>query len=163
MKFYPYPESSSLHREYYTEDPIITKNIKSARRIDKASAWMLALSVIFFIAGLITIEATNWKTLFSIILVVTLIIGTFCLSLTLAGIAHSKYMKWITIYEESEERHAQFLAHVKEQEEAEDKYLTELATDLVESYEILENKKMPKETKINLLKEYIDRGEKRRR
>ena len=39
----------------------------------------------------------------------------------------------------SKEQQEEYLASKKEQEEAEDRYLTELATDLVESYEILEN------------------------
>lgn len=49
----------------------------------------------------------------------------------------------------------------EEKERAHQEHLKEVATDLVESYSILENKKYSKAKKIELLKQYIERGEKR--
>lgn len=72
-----------------------------------------------------------------------------------------EYRKYEDIFFKSKEYTKQYNRYRKLEKEKKDKELKEKATDLVESYNILEDKLLTKEMKIDLLKQYIDRGEKR--
>lgn len=72
-----------------------------------------------------------------------------------------KYSKYEDIFFKSKEYSKQYNRYRKLEKEKKEKQLKEKATDLVESYNILEDKHLTKQMKIDLLKSYIERGEKR--
>lgn len=72
------------------------------------------------------------------------------------------YGRYKELFFKTKEYTKQFNRYRRLEKAKREKELQEKATDLVESYNILEDKQMSKETKINLLKSYIERGEKRK-
>ena len=70
-----------------------------------------------------------------------------------------RYNEYISIFKDSDEYKEQYEVYCKINEEKRQKALVDKAKDLVESYNILDNKKMSKEKKVELLKSYIDKSE----
>ena len=67
--------------------------------------------------------------------------------------------EYIRIFKDSDEYKEQYEAYCKRNEEARQKHFEQKSKDLVEAYDILDDKKMSKEKKIKLLKSYIQKGE----
>lgn len=151
--------------KYYSSDP---KIIEMKRLYDKWSD-MKGLPILLFLAAIVIaiipscfIENqiyTIWTWL-----LFGLAVAVFIASITLGMlIAHfeEKYEKYEDIFMKTDEFKRQLAKYKKIEKQKHEKYLRDKSTDLVESYQILDDQHMPKETKIELLMEYIDRGEKR--
>lgn len=70
-----------------------------------------------------------------------------------------RYQEYIDIFRESDEYKKQYQAYCDENEKERQKRIEEKSKNLVEAYNILDNKKMSKEKKIELLKQYVEKGE----
>ena len=158
-------DSWKYNKRYITTNPELIKKIDKVNKFNKIEDIILNIfkvALIFLLPVFILYECEQWIP--ATIIMLTLIIGgtitaiVFC---TLDCKMDNLYYSVVAEYESSDEFRNIYQAIEKEEQEAKDKHLTEVATDLVESYAILESEKYGKAKKIQLLKKYIERSEER--
>lgn len=142
---------------YYTTDPTIIKELKKAKKLTKVGTNLCGTCVAFLLISLFLplFQCLPWWVC---LMPFVFMVSGFSIGMPIAFKGEGLECKWVDIYFDTDEYKEQFARVMARKEAERDAYLTEKATDLVESYEILDSKKMPKEKKIELLKEYIDRG-----
>ena len=159
-------DSWKYNKRYITTNPELIKKIDKINKFNKVEDIILTIfkvALIFLLPVFILYECEQWIP--ATIIMLTLIIGgtitaiVFC---TLDCKMDNLYYSVIAEYEGSDEFRNIYQAIEKEEQEAKDKHLEEIAKDLVESYAILESEKYGKAKKIQLLKKYIERSENRR-
>ena len=154
-------------KKYYTTD------IKLVHMRDLYYKWnnLQGLAPMLFILGFVIgigpicvlenrVKFTWWCWVLTIIAILTAIsaIVLGCIRCS----KDKKYAKYEDLFFKTKEYSAQYNKYKKLERDRREKELKEKATDLVESYDILEDNQMPKEVKIDLLKSYIERSEKRK-
>lgn len=134
-----------------------------AENLQGAPVLLFLLSFVFIIIPACYIEENKifpWWCWLLAVIGVCIIIGSIIFGCILSK-KINKYGKYKEIFIKSKEYTKQYNKYRKLEKENKEKELKEKATDLVESYNILEDKHLTKEMKIDLLKSYIERGEKR--
>jgi len=156
-KYYPYKKEDGYKSDYYTIDKSIYEESVHLNKLYKVDLIIAYLTVLWIIP-LITFGAFNlWLWfLFSFIGVISHIIAVGIFETNL----NNKYFDLWQKFTNTEE-----FKYQKEQEELYNKINHEQKVynetkELVEMYNILDNKKMSKETKIKRLMKYIDKEQK---
>lgn len=153
-KYYPYKNESIIESDYYTIDKNLYEEIIRLNKLYKLDT-ILACLLILWIIPLILFGAFNLWLCFTLsfagCLLCAIAVGMFETNL------NSKYFDLRQKFISTEE-----FAYQKEQEEIYNKIYHEQKVydetrELVEMYNILDNKKMSKETKIKRLMKYIDK------
>ena len=158
-------DSWKYNKRFITKNPELIKKIDKRCKFDKIENIIITafkLSLLFLIPIFIMYEAdlviTATCIMLTLIIVGTITAVVFCVLDTKMD---NLYYSVVAEYEASKEFETIYNQIEKEEQEAKDKHLTEIATDLVESYAILESEKYGKAKKIQLLKKYIERSENR--
>lgn len=152
-KYYMYDKESKDFDKWYTTDESLIKDFKIAKRYYKISEICGCISIASFFALLISAGLNSWIAglIFGVLTISSLPIG-FLLFLEKYDVI---FTKTLNKYFETQEYKDLYDKYIKEEQERQDKILTEKATNLVESYDILDNKHLSKEERIEYLKKYI--------
>ena len=152
-KYYMYDKDSKEYNKYYTTNQDLIKEFKLAKKYYKLSEICGCTSIISFFAVLISAGLNSWIAglIFGVLTISSLPIG-FLLFLEKYDII---FTRTLNKYFETDEYKELYDKYIKEEQERQDKILTEKATNLVESYDILDNKHLSKEQRIEYLKKYI--------
>ena len=90
---------------------------------------------------------------------VVLVITYCCIAGQIYQYYEKKHNECIKVFMDSDEYKKQYKAYCDANEKKRQERLAEQSKNLVEAYDILDDKQMPKEEKIELLKKYIEKGE----
>lgn len=153
---YVYDKSSSKYYDYKTTNPDYIEYIRRYRKIDKFCIWLFAISVIQLIFHLIFVTyipmSFGW---FCYCIILPFILFGISLSIGLPNC--SKYCKWISdVWEKSSEFNDIFEDLCEKEAQRQEKQKREKARKLVEIYSALDNKKLTKENKIEIIKDYME-------
>lgn len=160
-------ENHDGHRDgrFITTNPSIIKKIDKYDKMKKADSILCRTLLIYvFIVLVVALGVGSYFPVFGFIFgisnAVLGTIGAICIA-----ILETKGCNLQLEYEDeyiNTDEYKQIKARIEEEKERiYQEHLKEVATDLVESYSILESKKYSKAKKIELLKQYIERGEQR--
>lgn len=110
-----------------------------------------------FLISLVPQEEFAWKSIIAWCFTGIGVLGII-ITLVLVGVCSNKIDKyeWKKEFEKSKEFHRQCNRYKKLEKQKQDKLKTEKARKLVESYDILDNKEISKEERIQLIKKYIE-------
>lgn len=153
--------------KYYTSDADLIKMRDLYYKWDNLHGLGVMTFLSAFVVGIIPIcqlennEPFRWWSWLILGIAILIAVGSIVLGCLIAHYSE-KYSKYEDLYLLTKEYKQQRNKYDKLEKQRRDKELTEKSRDLVESYTILESQEYSKEQKIELLKEYIDRGEKRR-
>lgn len=128
---------------------------------DKLPPWFILSMFIGFIS-LVPQQEFNFKSIVAWCFTGLGVLGiTITLFLVVVSSKKVDKYEWKREFEKSKEFYRQCDKYKKLEKQRQDKLKTEKARKLVESYEILDNKQLLKEEKIQLIKRYIelDKGE----
>ena len=123
---------------------------------DNLYLWFL-LSMFIGLISLVPQEEFAWKSIVAWCFTGLGVLGII-ITLVLVGVSSKKIDKyeWKKEFEKSKEFCRQCDKYKKINKQKQDKLKTEKARKLVESYDILDNKEISKEERIELIKKYIE-------
>ena len=154
LKYYPFKDVKSFEfaSRYYTYDIMLYLTSLRLRRYSKLSNILQILSLLFLLGAIVFAAFRNLPFTISFLVISIVILFIICIFDFYIDNA------WYTLYEQFKDTN-----EVQEQLELE-QYLAEstikdqsllLAQDIVELYNILDNKKLSKKTKIEKITKYI--------
>lgn len=154
-----YMESIGWEEFYTTDKELYNKKCLQKKWqgiYDNLHLWFI---LFLFIAGisLAPQESLAWKCTIAWCFTGVGVLGIIVV-LILVFVSDKKIAKykWKKEFESSKEFYKQCDKYKKLEKQRQDKIKTEKATKLVESYEILDNKELGKQEKIDLIKKYIE-------
>jgi hypothetical protein len=152
---YVYDSSNSSHYDYKTTNPEYIKRIRKYRKIDKFCIRLCIFSIFYFLIHMVFTEFINLNIGWLLYCAISPFV-LFGLSLAIGLPNCAKHSDWINnVWENSEEYETQFKELCDKESKRQEKIKREKAKKLVEIYSTLENKKLTKENKIELLKDYM--------
>ena len=151
-------EESWKESKFYTTDIYLGLAIQYLKKRSKIGEIIGCIGVAGFFGSLFgCIGVNSFGSVYNIVLAciagVSIILGVLGLCISLP--ADSKWSDLISIYENSKEYEDIYAEIAKEQKEKQDKINAQKAKDLVEAYDILDNKEKTQEERIDLIKKYI--------
>ena len=154
-KYLVFGESSN---KYYTTDGDLIKRLKKCNVIDSFSYFVGIISLLSFI-GIFVNAFISWEyQIQTVIFCIAFFLFTLTVAFFISSRAYDKRLKVYDLYYQTLEYKEQFKKYCRIEQSKKDKKLHEKAKGLVEAYEILNNKKISKEQKIQLIKKYILKG-----
>lgn len=153
-----YDEESWKESRFYTTDIYLGLAIQYLKKRSKIGEIIGCTGIAGFLGSLFgCIGVDSFGSVYNIVLAciagVSIILGVLGLCISLP--ADSKWSDLISIYENSKEYEDIYAEIAKEQKEQQDKINAQKAKDLVEAYDILDNKEKTQEERIDLIKKYI--------
>ena len=153
-----YDEESCKESRFYTTDIYLGLAIQYLKKISKIGEIIGCIGVAGFFGSIFgCIGVNSFGSVYNIVLAciagLSIILGVLGLCISLP--ADSKWSDLIGIYENSKEYEDIYAEIAKEQKEQQDKINAQKAKDLVEAYDILDNKEKTQEERIDLIKKYI--------
>lgn len=153
-----YDEESWKDSRFYTTDIYLGLAIQYLKKRSKIGEIIGCTGVAGVFGSLFgCIGVNSFGSVYNIVLAciagVSIILGVLGLCISLP--ADSKWSDLIGIYENSKEYEDIYTEIAKEQKEQQDKINAQKAKDLVEAYDILDNKEKTQEERIDLIKKYI--------
>ena len=154
-KYYMYDKESRDFDKWYTTDESLIKDFKIAKRYYKISEICGCISIASFFAVLILGALNSWIAglIFGILTISSLPIG-FLLFLEKYDVI---FTKTLNKYYETDEYKELYNKYIEEENAKRDALLYEKSKRLVEAYDIIDNKHLSQEQRINLLKQYVDK------
>lgn len=151
-------EESWKDSRFYTTDIYLGLAIQYLNKRSKIGEIIGCTGIAGFLGSLFgCIGVDSFGSVYNIVLAciagVSIILGVLGLCISLP--ADSKWSDLIGIYENSKEYEDICAEIEKEQKEQQDKINAQKAKDLVEAYDILDNKEKTQEERIDLIKKYI--------
>ena len=153
VKYYIYDNDSINYNKWYTTDEDLIKGFKFARAFENVGKVICAIAFLSFVLALVLGAYINW--------IIGLIFGCICLvSFICIWPIYDRFDKlfnyYLDLYFKTNEYKKLKRKYDKQLKDERDKRLREKSRKLVETYNILEDKNLTKEEKIELLKEYVD-------
>lgn len=153
-----YMESIGCEKFYTTNKELYEKKClrdKWKNIYDALDLWFI-LSIFIGLISLVPQKEFAWKSIIAWCFTGLGVLGVI-ITLVLTGIISKKIDKyeWKKEFEKSKEFYRQCDKYKKINKQKQDKLKAEKARKLVESYDILDNKEVSKEERIELIKKYI--------
>lgn len=149
--------------KYYTTNPVIIHTLKIRAKLLKAIHWLVSIMAFMFIPFIVLLclnsrgKEGGWQTFppsIPWLIAVASVIGLLALiAIILSEIYYS--LDVYDVFEETEEFKIQQKKYQKEFERKEKLAKEQKAKDLVESYDILDDKNASKEERIEKIQKYI--------
>lgn len=154
-KYYMHDKESKDFDKWYTTNERLIKDFKIAKKYYKISEICGCISIASFFAVLISGGLSSWIAglTFAILMISSLLIG-FLVFLEKYDIL---FTKTLNKYHETDEYKELYNKYIEEENTKKDALLYEKSRRLVEAYDIIDNKYLSQEQRINLLKQYIDK------
>lgn len=154
-----YMESYGGEKFYTTNKELYEKSCLQDKWLNIYDSLHLWFILSMFIGGisLLPQEEFAWKSIVAWCFTGLGVLGII-ITLVLVGISSKKIDKyeWKKEFEKSKEFYRQCDKYKKINKQKQDKLKAEKARKLVESYDILDNKEISKEERIELIKKYIE-------
>ena len=152
-RYYIYDKDSREYDKWYTTDSDLIKEFKKAGIYCNIGNIILALSFISFIC--MPVLGTTIGAIAGIISCAFMFVCMLCMWPFYTKYKHI-YDAALIKYHETDEFKQLKDKYIREEEQEKNKILQKKSKKLVEAYDILDNKELSQEDRIELLKKYID-------
>lgn len=154
-KYYMYDKDSKEYNKWYTTNENLIKEFKLAKKYYKLFEICGCVSIISFFAILISAGLNSWIAglIFGVLMISSILIGF----LVFLEKYDTLFIKTLNKYYETDEYKELYNKYIEEENAKRDALLYEKSKRLVEAYDIIDNKHLSQEERINLLKQYVDK------